>query len=206
MTSLLVLRNVGDYFADVALLWPGALLAAILGLALAIPVARALGTWRWSAALLVFSLGLIAAATLTPSREALEVGEVSTGTCDFSRVRIATIAELLQLDDPGFNLLLFLPLGIAIGLIRRRRVRFALAVASIGLSPAIELIQLVAVQLDRACQTSDIFDNLTGLVLGFVIGTLVGVAIRWVAAEEPPDAAPDAPNATGSPGSPRSGS
>ncbi len=188
MSSLLVLRDVGDYFSDVALLWPGALLAAILGLALAIPVARFLGTWRWSAALLVFSLGLIVAATLTPSREALDVGEVGTGTCDFSRVRVASIAELLQLDDPGFNLLLFLPLGVAIGLIRRRRVRLALAVASIGLSPAIELIQLVVVQLDRACQASDIFDNLTGLVLGFVIGTLISVVIRWVAAEDEPDA------------------
>ncbi len=128
---------------------------------------------RWAVAMLfILSLGLIASATLTPSREALRFGALGTGTCDLSRIGIASLADL-ALGDPAFNILLYVPLGLAIGLFPASRLKAALIVAAIVLPFAIETIQMVAVVLDRACQSADISDNLTGLVIGLVVGILV---------------------------------
>jgi glycopeptide antibiotics resistance protein len=84
----------------------------------------------------------------------------------------ASIAELLSFGDPTYNVLLFVPLGLAIGLIPPSRRMAALGVAAVILPFAIETTQLLATGLGRACQSSDIADNLTGLVIGLVIGVV----------------------------------
>ncbi len=43
---------------------------------------------------------------------------------------------------------------------------------AIALPVAIETTQLVIPALERGCQSADVFDNLTGLVIGLVLGTL----------------------------------
>ena len=145
-------------------------------------VGRRVGTGRVRGALLVFALGLILSATLTPSAEAIRNGAVGSGTCDLSRFGPPRLREILSLEDPGFNILLFLPLGFAIGSIPGRQVRFGLFAVALLLSPAIELVQLLATGLDRACQSSDVFDNLTGLVAGLAIGSVAA----WLAARADP--------------------
>jgi glycopeptide antibiotics resistance protein len=180
------LHDVAEYLGDVAFLVPGIALAVIAAIILAPRVGRAVGGGRGGGALLVFGLGLILSATLTPSAEALRSGAVGSGVCDLTRFGPASLRSILTLEDPGFNILLFLPLGGAIGLIGPRRTRFGLLAGAIVLSPAIELIQLVVTRLDRACQSSDVFDNLTGLAVGFVVGSLAGWLVSSVM---PPDGA-----------------
>ena len=168
------LHDVAEYLSDVSLLLPGIALAVIAALILAPRVGHAIGGGRGRGALLVFAVGMILSATLTPSAEAIRSGAVGSGVCDLTRFGPASLRSIFTLEDPGFNILLFLPLGVAIGAIGPRGTRFAVLGAALALSPAIELVQLVVTRLDRACQSSDVFDNLTGLLVGFVVGSVAG--------------------------------
>lgn len=169
------------YLADYAWFWPGVATSIVLGIVLSRRVARALKARRTVAMTLLLSLGLIASATLTPSREAVRFGTIGSGSCDLGRIGPASLAELLAFGDPTLNVLLFIPLGVVIGLFPASRRKVVLVVAALALSPAIETIQLLARGLDRACQSSDVSDNLTGLVIGLVVGLVVGVVARRLA-------------------------
>jgi hypothetical protein len=63
---------------------------------------------------------------------------------------------------------------VAIGLWPRSRIKVALIVGAVALPIVIETIQLVATALDRACQSADASDNLTGLAIGLVLGFALG--------------------------------
>jgi glycopeptide antibiotics resistance protein len=160
---------------------PGLMLAAVLSVALTPVAARRLGIAWPHAWLLLISLGVILAVTLTPSREALDHGVVGTVGCDLSRIGPAPFAEYARRDDPILNVAVFFPLGLAIGLMPPSRHRLLVFVAALLLPVAIEVTQAVVVILDRACQGGDVFDNLAGLMLGLAGGlagrrlwTLVG--------------------------------
>ncbi len=153
--------------------WPGVFVSLIAGTLLAAPVGRTLRIRPVLAGLLMFSVGIIVAATLTPLRDALEVGAVGTGTCDFSRLGLAPLAELSDRNDTSLNVILFVPLGLGIALVPQRRLRGTLLLAAIASPFVIEAIQLIAPVLDRGCQSADVIDNLTGLSIGFVIGLVV---------------------------------
>ena len=176
------LADFRDYLADFAWFWPGVVVSVVLGIAFGRRVGHALRIPRAVATLLILSAGLIASATLTPSREAVASGAVGTGMCDLSRLGPASIGELLRFDDPTFNVLLFVPLGLAIGLIPASRRKAVLVVGAVVLPFAIETIQLLATGLGRGCQSSDVADNLTGLVIGLA----VGIVARRVAPPAPP--------------------
>lgn len=167
------LLDIAAYLADFALFLPGVLLSAGISLVAARRVGRWLAIVRPLATLLVFAVGLILSATVTPSRGALRHGTVGTGTCDLGRVGLAPFGEILSLHDPAFNILLFLPLGLALGSLPRSGRQIVLIVIGLILSPAVEITQLLATSLDRACQSSDVVDNLTGLGVGLVAGWLV---------------------------------
>jgi len=155
---------------------PGVVLALVLGAVAARPVARALSTRPAVAWLLVTSLGIALAATLTPTDTALTDGAISSGTCDLGRIGLAPWEELSVVSATSLNVLLFVPLGVAIGLLPPSRRRTILA-AAVLLPLAIEAIQLLVPALDRICQSADIFDNLAGLAIGLV----GGLVTRWVA-------------------------
>lgn len=188
--------DVVDYLADVALLAPGIVLTVIVAIGVGARLGRRLGRGRATGMLLVFGLGLIIAATLTPSREALRFGALGSGVCDLSRVRLASFTDVLSLDDAGFNVLLYLPLGLALGWLPARRSSVPWWLLGLVLSPAVELTQLLLRPLDRACQASDVIDNLTGLVIAFAIAGLLqlvaqaGGAPRGGSPDDPPDASP----------------
>jgi glycopeptide antibiotics resistance protein len=122
---------------------------------------------------LLLSLGVILAATLTPLHDAFEGGRGS-GTCDFSRIGLAPIDELRRLGDVSLNVLIFIPFGLAIGIVPRSRRKAAIVAAGVALPFAIEAIQLLVPVLARACQSADVVDNLTGLIVGLAAGTVVG--------------------------------
>ena len=155
---------------------PGAVIALVVGIVCSGPVSRTLRVGRRVAWFIVVILGIILAATMTPQREALAYGARGPDSCDFSRVGLAPISELLRFNDTGLNVLMFIPLGTTIGLLPRSRRTAAVVIAAIALPFAIEAAQLLLPVLDRACESADVVDNLTGLVLG--LGG--GVAAGWL--------------------------
>jgi uncharacterized membrane protein (Fun14 family) len=159
-----------EYLADFAWFWPGIGISIVLGIVLSARVGPALRVSRAVATVLLLAVGLIASATLTPSREALRFGAIGRGTCDLGRIGFAPISDLLEFGDPLFNVLLFVPLGIAIGFLPSSTPKAVLVASALAFPFAIETIQLLATGLDRACQSADVSDNLTGLVIGLAVG------------------------------------
>ncbi len=55
----------------------------------------------------------------------------------------------------------------------------ALVLCALAQSPVIEAVQLMAVPLDRACQSGDASDNVVGLLVGLALGGRIG----WLACQ-----------------------
>lgn len=153
---------------------PSFLVSIAVSLGINQRVARALAVSRMIAMATIVSLGLILSATLSPLG-AFESNAIGSGSCDFKRVGLASPNELMavSVNDALLNVVLFVPLGLAIGLARRSRHIVVLIVAGVALPFAIEATQLLAHSLARACESADVFDNLTGLVFGLVAGALL---------------------------------
>ena len=157
---------------------PGLVISIVIALALSGRVARWLGIARPIAWGLLFGLGIIVAATLTPGGGVFRSGAVGSGACEFSRVGLAPIAEVLRFGETGLNVLLFIPLGVSIGFLPSSRIKLIMIVGGIALPFLIELTQLAATFLDRQCQSADVIDNLTGLAIGLVVGSLARLLVR----------------------------
>ena len=153
-------------------------------------VGRVLNVPRVLAWALVMSLGIVLSATTTPLAEAIKYGATGSGTCDLSRVWLAPLRDYLRAGDYGGNVLMFLPLGATIALLPRSRRAAAVLVGAILLPFAIETFQLLVPVLDRACESADVVDNLTGLVLGLAFGAtargIVGIAFDGASREGAP--------------------
>ena len=153
---------------------PLSVLALVLSVPASGPVARWLGTSRGVAWVMVLSLGVILAATLSPF-----AGVGPAPGCDLSRVGLVPLGELLWSGDLLGNVLGFVPLGFALALVPRSRRKAAVLIGAIALPFLVEATQLIVLPLGRACQVSDVIDNLTGLVIGLAAGTVVSwLAIR----------------------------
>lgn len=149
----------------------GFAVAVVASLALSRPVARTLRTRRTVAALLLFGFGVVIAATLVPDADAMK-GIASDGTCDVSRIGLAPMRELTRISTISLNVLLFMPLGVAVGLLPRTRAAALVTIMAVSLTFVVEGLQLVVTALGRGCQTADMVDNSLGLIIGIVIGTL----------------------------------
>lgn len=170
--------DLGEYVGFV----PGVAVSFVVSLALASYAGRFLRIPRGRSWAILMAIGIIVSATLTPSRQAFEHGASGISVpCDLTRIGPAPLAELLAITDASLNVLLFGPLGIAIGLLPRSRLKAAMICGAIALPFTIESTQLLVPLLGRGCQSSDVADNLTGLVLGLAVGT---VAMRVAAALE----------------------
>jgi uncharacterized membrane protein (Fun14 family) len=159
------------YVSPLPWLLPGsvlALVAATLGSAV---VGRWLGVRRIVAWTLLVTLGIIASGTLTPLDREFQ-GSAHPGTCDLSRLGPAALADLTDpTTDVAANILLFIPLGLTVGLIPGSRRKAAIVVGALVLPVMIESVQLLATPLHRGCESADVIDNLTGLAIGLVVGT-----------------------------------
>jgi glycopeptide antibiotics resistance protein len=164
---------------------PGTALAAVVGLLAGRPLARALRTSYWVACLLVVGFGMVVAATLTPLRGAFNPDAIG-GTCDLSRIGLAPLGDLLRFGDSSLNVALFIPLGVALGLLPGSKGKVMLVVGAIAMPFVIETTQLLVPALERGCQSADVFDNLTGLLVGLLIGTGVGRLVLMTLDEAPP--------------------
>lgn len=170
--------------SDVPWFVPGVAISFALGLALSGRAALAYGTRRAVGGALVVAAGIILSATLTPGREALEYGATGVASCDLTRIGLPSLADLVAVNETSLNVLLFVPLGAAIGMLPRSQRKAVVAVGAFAMPLAIELIQLLVLPFDRVCQSADVVDNLTGLVLGLVVGTLAGRRLTTTAQAE----------------------
>lgn len=150
------------------------LITIIVAVALSATLARRLAVHRAVAALLIFGFGLVLSATLTPTASAL-AGEASDGICSLSRADLPTLWELTRISAASLNVLLFVPLGIAVGLLPRTRAAAGVIVAAIALTFVVESVQLIAVSLGRGCHVEDLVTNLLGLAIGFAAGKLIAI-------------------------------
>lgn len=169
---------------------PGVVMAAIAGGVLSSVVGRTLRIHPVLAWALTFTFGLVIAATVTPSREAIDLGISGAGTCDLSRTTFLPLADLGRVTDSALNVWLFIPLGGAIGLLPRSRRTAGVAALAFALPFGIELLQLLAPILDRACQSADVVDNLSGLVVGATAGSVLGAVLRLRGPAGPAEPAP----------------
>ena len=167
----------------------GGLAAAAVAVLLALVLARRLG-WASAASVAGFGWSLVAIAlvTLLPTRA--DVGVVpaesrSTG-CSWDYGGPTGVAfEVLGLDQRTLNVLLFVPAGallvLAVGRWRSGWLLAPLGLAGLAAySLAIEFVQLQLARLDRACDVTDMVDNVLGASIGFAVGAvLLGVVRPW---------------------------
>jgi hypothetical protein len=153
------------------------LLTLIAAIGLAPALAHRLGTRRGVAALLVFGFGLVLTATLLPDGDALR-GFGSDGVCDTSRIGLIPLGRLTRPNEESLNVLLLVPLGIAVAFLPRSRATVLIAIAAVSLPFVVEAVQLLVPALGRGCQTADLFDNLLGLAIGAVVGLLLRPLLR----------------------------
>ena len=165
----------------------GALAAGAVALLLVLATRRRLGTVSAVAgAGLLWSLVAIALVTLVPTRPDVGIvpadGRSESCSWDYGGPSGAAF-EVLGLDQRTLNVLLFVPAGmflvLAVG-----RWWSGVVLAPLGLgalaaySLAIELTQLQLARLDRACDVTDLVDNVVGAGIGFAIGVLLLPVLR----------------------------
>jgi glycopeptide antibiotics resistance protein len=151
------------------------------GVLLARPLARRLGTRASVTFLFVISVGLIVATTLTPHVTAFAGEPLDSKACDIRRTGLIPLEVLLRVNESSLNVLLFIPLGLAVSLLPAGRTRMWLLVGALAMPFLVELIQLSLPMLGRGCQSADIFDNVTGVVIGLAMGlgaTAIGRRLR----------------------------
>ena len=173
-----------DIFETYPWFLPGLLVVLPISIAGSGPVARRLGIRRALAWLLVLGFGVVLAATILPGRESLDFGfgpgDFGRGMCDLRRTRPA-FSALFSINNSSLNVLLLIPLGVAIGLLPRSRAKVVIAIAAFAMIVAVETIQALVPALGRRCESGDVIDNATGLIVGLVIGGLLGLLIPTLA-------------------------
>lgn len=155
---------------------PGVGLSFIVAVLVEARVGRWLGCSPLVAGFLIVSLGIVLSATVIPLHGTFESGDGVSRTCDFSRIGLAPVHALRGLNDTSLNIVLFVPLGAASGLLPGTRRTVSIVAAVVVLPVGIETLQLIMPVLGRGCQSADVIDNLTGLVIGMAVATVA----RWL--------------------------
>ena len=165
----------------------GALAAAVVAALLATALRPRLGTASAvSVAGLLWSLVAIALVTLVPTRPGVGIvpAENRSEACSWDYGGPSGAAfEVFGFDQRTLNVLLFVPAGIFL-VLAVGRWWSGLVLAPVGLvalaaySLAIELTQLQLARLDRACDVTDLVDNIVGAGIGFAIGLLLLPVVR----------------------------
>ncbi len=166
-----------ELIGNTPLLIPGVAIAIIVGVGLAPAVAARTGLSTLLAGMLVFAVGAILAITLTPGSGAGFFGRSWCGGL-FPTPRLGQLVSLSS--EHGLNVVLFVPLGILIGLIPRARPFAIAAVGALAMPIVIEWIQYSVPRLDRICQTWDALENLIGLAIGIGLGVAIAFGRRSV--------------------------
>jgi VanZ family protein len=168
-----------EFFAAVPWFLPGLLVWGIVASALTPTVARALATRSAIVLAMLMSLGIVVLATLLPTSEALASADTRFEWCDLERLTLPPPSELLAATDTLRNVLLFIPLGMTLGLLTKTRRAAILIALAYALPFVIEAVQLLLSPLGRGCQSADVIDNALGLTLGLATALVLRWAGRW---------------------------
>lgn len=169
----------------------GVVLAGLLCAALAWSLRRRSGRpWAVTLGLFVWSLVVLGLITLLPANGS--PGIVSAeGRLDYCSWDIGGPAPDGFWIVPGgqrlLNMAVFVPSGVLLVLVASRWPRLAWVIVPVGFalvaaySVAIELTQLALARLDRACDVTDMIDNITGAGVGVLLGVPLALVLgRWL--------------------------
>ncbi|GDY28525.1 VanZ family protein [Gandjariella thermophila] len=160
-------------------LWPGVAVTVPAVALLARPAGRVLGARAWHAGLLLLALAGIALVTLTPSGTGSLVTGYAGSAPAFCILHADPPTLLPHADERTLNVALFVPAGLAVALLRRRRVRAWALVTLAALPVLIEACQFLgSTELGRSCQVRDVVQNLTGAAAGAGLGLLLRPPLR----------------------------
>lgn len=136
---------------------------------------------------LLWTLAVIASITLIPAHGAPGVvsAEGRLTTCSWDIGGPAPDGFWIFAGGQRMlNTVVFVPAGALLVLALARWPRVALVGVPVGLallaaySIGIETTQLVLARIDRACDVTDVVDNVTGAVVGVGIGLLLALVLR----------------------------
>ena len=148
---------------------PGVAISALVSIMISRFVAEKLAISRALGYALVVWLGVILAATMTPSIEGMNDPDRMMAWCDLSRIGPPPLDQLDTFNNVSLNVLLFVPLGVLVSAIGRHSWKTLMWAAALPF--LIEGVQFFfGAPIGRECQSADMFDNLTGLLLGYVGG------------------------------------
>ncbi|GAB6984232.1 VanZ family protein [Nocardioides pyridinolyticus] len=163
-------------------------LSGVVCAALAVVLRPRLG---WCGALavagFVWSLAVIASITLIPANGAPGVvsAEGRLTTCSWDIGGPAPDGFWIFAGGQRMlNTVVFVPSGVLLVLALARWPRVAWTGVPVGLallaaySIAIEATQLALARIDRACDVTDVIDNVTGAAIGVGIGLLLALVLR----------------------------
>jgi hypothetical protein len=166
------------------------LLVAVSGLACAVLVGVLRSRLGWLSALsvagLVWSLAVIASITLIPANGAPGIvpAEGRLTSCSWDVGGPAPDGFwILAGGQRLLNTVVFVPSG-ALLVLSAARWRSAWVIVPVGLallaaySAGIEATQLALARIDRACDVTDVVDNVTGAVIGGAVGVVLALVLR----------------------------
>ncbi|MBM6406117.1 VanZ family protein [Phycicoccus sp. CSK15P-2] len=171
----------------VAVMLLGAVLSGLLALSLAMLLRRRFGVlWAFAACGFLWSLVVVALVTLIPYEGAPGVipADQAQTMCSFDYGGPAPEGFwIFSSGQRTLNTALFVPSGVLM-VVMLARWRSAWVLVPLGLaglvaySIGIEVTQLALARLDRACDVTDMVDNVTGALFGVAIGLLLVVLLR----------------------------
>ena len=174
-------------FGGVEVMLLGAAVSGLAALVLALALKRGLG-WVTAGAIagLLWSLVVIALVTLVPADGAPGVvpAEGRMDSCSWDLGGPAPEGFWIFAGTQRLlNSLIFVPSG-ALLVVAAARWRSAWVTVPLGLvalaaySVAIEAAQLVLARIDRACDVTDVVDNVTGAGVGVLLGLVLAALLR----------------------------
>jgi glycopeptide antibiotics resistance protein len=144
-------------------------------------------TWAVTLGLFVWSLVVLGLITLLPANGAPGI-VLAEDRLDYCSWDIGGPAPegfwIVAGGQRLLNTLVFVPSGALLVLVAARWPRTSWVSVPIGFallaaySVGIELTQLALARLDRACDVTDVIDNITGAAAGVVLGIVLAMVLR----------------------------
>ena len=164
----------------------GALVAGVVLGLLGWLLAKRLGVAGWAAAAFVWTIVVIALVTLIPADAdpGVVLAEDRLPGCSFDIGGPAPDGFwIFSGGQRLLNTVAFVPSGafLVLAAARWRSAWLTVPAGLVGLaaySVAIEAVQLELARIDRACDATDVIDNVTGAAVGVGVGLLLALVLR----------------------------